>query len=131
VSYYVHHVPGRLRVKSPVLKRNEPLARLAKQHVDGMNGVVRTEVNSVIGSIVIQYDPCVVEYSAIMRELRDLGYIPSLHIQQELKVQSNNALARKIAGNVFDKVMGTLVERSAVALIAALIGSSGYRVGTF
>ncbi len=39
MSYYVHNVPGRLRVKTPVIKSSELMAARVEQEVSSIDGV--------------------------------------------------------------------------------------------
>ncbi len=57
MSYYVHHVPGRLRVKSPLIKNNETVAAAVKQLLRGVNGVDSVDVNLTTGSLPRQLLP--------------------------------------------------------------------------
>jgi copper chaperone CopZ len=122
MTHYIHHVPGRLRVKSLMIKKNETQARLVKDCLNEMNGVRATEVNTVTGSIVVNYDAHLVHSETILNSLRDQGYIDQVTPHSDLVVMSSGAsLAQKVSDAVVNKLVETVVERSAVALIAALI----------
>lgn len=54
MSRYIHHVPGRLRVKSTGLKRNEAEAARIVAHMQHLHGVASAEVNTVTGSLLIR-----------------------------------------------------------------------------
>jgi copper chaperone CopZ len=122
MTHYIHHVPGRLRVKSLMIKKNETQARLVKDCLNEMNGVRATEVNTVTGSIVVNYDAHLVHSETILNSLWDQGYIDQVTPHSDLVVMSSGAsLAQKVSDAVVNKLVETVVERSAVALIAALI----------
>ncbi len=76
MACYVHHVPGRLRVKTLAFKRNES-GSLADEILSGkgMRGVLDAEMADLTGSIVIKYDACLVSSITILNILRDQGYI--------------------------------------------------------
>ncbi len=119
MSPYIHHVPGRLRVKSPRLKRNESQAAETKSYLDGVHGVLSTEVNTVTGSLLIKYDANLVAAHTLLNSLRDMG----LHAQHPHPAvyASGNGTAQKISDTIVNKLVETALERSATALIAALI----------
>lgn len=121
MAYYVHHVPGRLRVKTLALKKNVSRARQVKCYLDEMHGVLNAKISILTGSIVIKYDTCVVNSATILSSLRDQGYI-----QNTPSITANQAVygahpAQKVADTLMAKLIETAVERSAIALIAAVI----------
>lgn len=120
MTHFVHHVPGRLRVKSPVLKRNERQAKVAKEYLDSMNGVLSAEVNTVTGSLVIKYDAFLVDGETILNSLHAMGYAQSATLHRQA-YSSGMGVGQKVSDTLVNKLLETVVERSAVALIAALI----------
>ena len=120
MSHYIHHVPGRLRVKFPTLKRNERHALQTKQHIDSVHGVLASEFNTVTGSLVIKYDTNLVGVHALLDSLRDLGHVQPHHAVPATHSAGMN-VTQKISDKVVNKLVETFIERSATALIAALI----------
>jgi copper chaperone CopZ len=119
MAHYIHHVPGRLRVNTPTLKKNESRARQLKSHLEGMNGVLQAEASIVTGSVVIKYDTCLVSSTLILDSLYDLGYIQNT---TTLSGPAHGTPAMQKVAEVFvQKFVETALERSAVALVAALI----------
>lgn len=124
MSHYVHHVPGRLRIKAPHLKRNERQASAMQQALDNARGVVNAEVNTLTGSVVINYDHNVTTPHHIWDHLRHHGLIETKlaldHAGDAVShtIHKTAAAAGKFAtGFVLEKVL----ERSAVALIGAIL----------
>ena len=74
MSYYVHHVPGRLRVKSPLIKNNETVAAAVKQLLRAVNGVDSVDVNLTTGSCLVNYCPHTTNNGEIICALQDEGY---------------------------------------------------------
>jgi hypothetical protein len=120
MSHYIHHVPGRLRVKSPTLKRNERHAQQTKQHIDSVPGVLASECNTVTGSLVINYDAKLVGAHTLLDSLRDLGHVHPQHAVPVAYSAGTN-VTQKISDKVVNKLLETVIERSATVLIAALI----------
>ena len=119
MAHYIHHVPGRLRVNTPTLKKNEFRARQLKSYLEGMNGVLQAETSIVTGSVVIRYDTCLVSSTLILNSLHDLGYIQNT---STLAGPAHGAPAMQKVADIFvQKLVETALERSAVVLVAALI----------
>lgn len=121
MSHYVHHLPGRLRVKSQTLRRNEHEAAQVREYLDGLHGVTSAEVNTVTGSLLIKYDASLVGAQTLLNSLRGQGIIKSHPpLQSEINVGRPD-LGQKISDTVVNKLVETMVERSAAALIAAIL----------
>ena len=131
MSYYIHHVPGRLRVKTLAVKRNEHLARVVKGFLADMQGVSAVDVNIVTGSIVVNYDKRILSFDIILRSLREMGYIHEVSpdrglvvaLQQDVSAYSQplaDAVV-KFSETVLNKLVETVLERFAMALIALFI----------
>ena len=122
MAEYIHHVPGRLRVKTRALKRNECNAAIVREHLDGILGVTGSEINMVTGSVVIRYDAGITDSRAILDGLAarlDLRAVPP--VEPRGGRGAGSAIAGRAGGKLLDKLIETAVERSALALIGALI----------
>lgn len=123
MTTYIHHVPGRLRVRSSFLRRNDIKARTTQAHLTGQNGILSAEVNATTGSLLIHYDTSRIDVQSIFQSLRSLGithhstelYRP--HTVQTAMAQAADGLTDRFASKLVEAVL----ERSAVALVAALI----------
>lgn len=122
MAHYIHHVPGRLRVRTLAIKRNEARARSVKEYLAGMHGVLATEISTVTGSVVVNYDTALLDSTTILNSLHAMGFVAHTAPQNNARVSSNGAgFGQKLSDTVLTKVVETVFERSAVALIAALI----------
>lgn len=124
MSHYVHHVPGRLRVKTPALKRQEHRALEIKSYLQSIDGVVDVDVSTVTGSAVIKYDAARVSSVVLLNSVRDLGLVHHDHVQshaQVARVSTGSALSNNVANTFLNKLVETAIEKSAIALIAAVI----------
>lgn len=126
MSTYVHHVPGRLRIRTVAVKRNPEAADLAKRSLSAIRGVLSAEANTVTGSVTLRYDPTTISQHAIFDVLRRAGYDQGATGQSDRNAPVGpesvvngyaDIIAEKIAAFVVKKVL----ERSAAALIGALI----------
>jgi copper chaperone CopZ len=75
MGYYLHDIPGRLRIKIPGLKRNTENAWEIQEVLKNLSGVSSIAVNIVTGSVVVNYDPEFVSSTAILTCLSREGYI--------------------------------------------------------
>jgi copper chaperone CopZ len=123
MAHYIHHVPGRLRVRTPLLKRDERRAAEAEQLVQEIYGVTAAKANTVTGSLVVNYQRDVVSAEAILNTLALLGYYEPQAVQDadgqihDLASRAGSTVGKVLFGFVVEKA----VERSALALIGALL----------
>lgn len=123
---YVHHIPGRLRVRSGAIRRNELRAAAAKTLIESQPGVRSAQPNTLTGSIVVHYDPALTDDAALMATLRERGYltpaapagIPSARHGAR---SPQAAIAEQVAKKVAVSLVETAVERSLLALVAAVL----------
>jgi CheY-specific phosphatase CheX len=118
-SQHYHLVPGRLRIKLARLKRNDSGARIAERRLCAIVGVRNVTANTLTGSVVVRFDPALAKVSSILDALKALGLMDSAAqpMIEGLAPVSTAPLADKLA----KRALETLVERCALALVAALI----------
>lgn len=126
---YVHHVPGRLRLRLGRLKANEPAAQAACEALRPLPGVTHVESNPATGSVTIRYDSRESALDAVWKVLHREGLVaspvPDLGVPVETGPARGVTTGSRIVGGAAEAVIGFLVEklleRSAIALIGALI----------
>ena len=57
MNQYVHHVPGRLRVRVPSIKGNLAEASSLEKRIRAQRGVKNVQTSSLTGSVLVHYDP--------------------------------------------------------------------------
>ncbi|PTB17894.1 hypothetical protein C9I57_25555 [Trinickia symbiotica] len=126
----IHHVPGRLRLKLSAIKRNDARARLAEQQLGVLDGVRSAIGNPLTGSLVVRFDPELISAERIFAELRACGLLDALAIpyvtapaatMPQIGGMARAMPSRSLADALVDKAIEALVERCAIALVAALI----------
>lgn len=121
--FYVHEVPGRVRIKIPMLKRNKKEAETLRGILEEMEGVVSTSTNTVTGSVVINYDDDLVSSQHLLDTLADLGYIDlsrALNNEQYVNVglsKAGRAVSKAALGFALDRMLGG----SPLSIITAFI----------
>lgn len=123
MAHYIHHVPGRLRLRTPRLKRDAQRAAAAEALVQTIEGVTEVRANSVTGSLTVAYQRDVVSADAILEALAQRGYYePELVQHADRQLPAMAARAGDVLGKaLFGMVLEKAVERSAFALIGAIL----------
>ncbi len=123
MSYYLHSVPGRLRVKTPRVKGNESRAEDVRRMLLAMEGVADVSINTVTGSILVQYDSGRVNHRELLEALREGNIFDSskaVNSDQYIyaaSLKAGSILKKALVGTLVDKAL----EGSAFSLLAALI----------
>jgi hypothetical protein len=123
MSYYVHEVPGRLRVKIPSLKRNQREAICVQSLLRRVSGVGSVAVNTVTGSLVIHFDAAVVTSRFILSLLGREGYVDlsrAMSHQQYMEAafaKVGREASKALLGYALDRVF----QGTPLAVVAALI----------
>ena len=123
MNYYVHDVPGRLRIKTPMVKRSRSSARDVEGLIKQLRGINSTIVNFTTGSVVVLYDREIINSNLILNTLENEGLFDSSKAGS--CDQYINEAASK-AGQVLGKILfGAFVEKafegSALSYLAVFI----------
>jgi copper chaperone CopZ len=123
MSYYFHHVQGRLRVKTPFIKRSSSAAQAIKKLLGEIQGIESAEINTITGSAVIHYEPKAVSSREILNILEEAGYFDlSKAVTND---QHLYAAAAQTGGILWKALAGVLIEQafqgSALSFLAVLI----------
>lgn len=123
MSYYIHHIPGRLRVKTHLIKRNQNTAEEAQKKLGQVNGINSVLVNTITGSITISYDTDTLSPQLILNILKQMGYFDvSKAITNDQYIHTAASKAGQTLGKVlFGAVIEKVFEGSALSLISILI----------
>jgi len=66
-KYYIHHVPGRLRIETPFFIEASDYA----SKIDGVNSV---EVIAATNAVIINYNPEKASWQVIIKEIENKGW---------------------------------------------------------
>jgi len=78
MNYYIHDIPGRLRIESPVLKDNSANAQRFEAFVKSIPGVTSVEMKLDIGSAIMHYDTTRIDHTKLIELLEKSGYFDHL-----------------------------------------------------
>ncbi len=83
MSYYCHSTPGRLRIKTPVIKRNPVEIEKVRRLLQPLPEVGAFDINALTGSITINYTDSATDPESILNILRENGYFKVSPIKEE------------------------------------------------
>lgn len=123
MSPYVHNVPGRMRVKIPVLRNNKSKVLEIQETLSLLEGVEEISANTVTGSIVVNYDPDALKPWEILGLLEDSGYLnQSKTMANDSSLKNGSSVAGEAIGKaIFGWAVGKAFERSGLSILAAFI----------
>ena len=123
MDYYLHEVPGRLRIKIPALRRNTQLAREIQTVLGSFSGIRSTSVNTLTGSITVHYDPALVYPGAVLTFLSREEYIGATRVVSS-RQPTDTALSkasRVAAKALVGLAMDRLLAGSPLSILTAFI----------
>jgi len=123
MSYYVHQIPGRLRLRIPELKKNPRIARDIQELLEDLPGINSSSANTVTGSIIAHYDPQLINAEAIINVLAREEYIDVTKVFSNTKLNDNTiatltqVASRAVLGIVLDRAL----QGTPFSIVAAFI----------
>jgi len=117
MSQYVHHVPGRIRVRSKAFRCRSEKARAAQTRLLALTGVRQVRVNPHAGSITVHYDAALLEQPDLLSVLEQCGCLGATGRSDEVSRKAGELLGKALVGAFVQKA----VEQSARTLVSALI----------
>jgi copper chaperone CopZ len=123
MKYYVHQVPGRLRIKIPSLRSSAEQAQKIQGVLEELNGVESASANPVTGSVLVLYDRETVDSEEILEALEDRGYLDKSSIMSS-QDQDSGSFSRHqavIGKALFGWAVGKALENTGLSFLTALI----------
>ncbi len=123
MGYYIHSVPGRLRVKTPQIKGNQENARDVEGLLKCFQGVDKASANTLTGSIVVNYDSKAVSDRSIIDLLEDKGYFKSdKALTNDQYIHGAASKAGKLVWDaVFGSFVGSALEGTPLSILSVLV----------
>lgn len=123
MSYYIHNVPGRLRIKSPVIKNNKTVADELKKSLSTLYGVAAVDINLTTGSVLINYNPKSIKHFDIVDIMQQKGYFDaSKAITNDEYIHKAASKAGAVIGkSIFSTFAGMALEGTPLSFLAILI----------
>jgi len=101
MSYYMHNVPGRLRIKSPAIRNSKNVAEELKKSLSTLHGVATVDINLTTGSLLVNYNSKSIKHMDIVDILQRKGYFDAS------KATTNDEYIHKAASKA-----GTIIGQS-------------------
>lgn len=123
MSHYVHHIPGRLRVKNPMFKTNPALLEEARSCFDGADGISSISTNALTGSIVVKYDTDIISPDHLFTVFQECEYVDenkAVSLDSQLKASFTQA-GRFMGKACLSMVVDRALQGSGLSFLAALI----------
>ena len=122
MEYYIHHVPGRLRVKIPELKQRPKRIHKVKEALSFYDGIEKIEHKRATGSVVIHYDPDMLAAPRILDALSSKKMFDEKRVvSHQQKVRRTGEKAGEAVGRlVFSWALGRVLSASGLSFLAAL-----------
>ncbi len=123
MTHYIHHVPGRVRVKTPVLKRNEKAAAALGAALSGQDGILHHQVNTRTGSVVLHYDIARIEVQPILAFLARRGFLSpaATALPAPSRPRSRTGVGSTIGKAAFGFALEELIKWSATTMVKAIL----------
>ncbi len=123
MSYYLHVVPGRVRVKIPLIKGDEAKTQEVESLLKGIRGVSSVSAYSLTGSVVVNYQSNAVDSEVILKVLKQQGYFDeSKVVTSDQYIQNAVSKAGQSIGKVlFGLAIEKAFEGSGLSILTALI----------
>jgi hypothetical protein len=123
MSYYFHSTPGRLRIKSPVIRKNENACYEVRKLLGATSGIATIDINPAIGSLLINYNPKALKSADIINLLHNNGYYDKFKaVTQDQYIQDAASKAGEfIVKTVAGSVLGTALEGTPLSGLAVFI----------
>ena len=123
MDYYTHNVPGRLRVRTPLVKGNRASARHAEGLVKQLRGVESANVNTTTGSVVVHYCPKTISSDVILSTLENEGLFDSSKVvSHDQYIHKSASKAGQLIGKfLFGAVVEKAIENAGLVLVRAMI----------
>ena len=110
MSYYCHSTPGRLRIKTPIIKQNPVEIEKVRGTLQALSGVDAVSINALTGSITINYSGSATDSESILSILKEKGYYRISPIEeQEHPVED---AVSKVGTTVGKVLVGAFVEKA-------------------
>ncbi|MEA3547549.1 MAG: hypothetical protein U9R66_07785 [Thermodesulfobacteriota bacterium] len=121
--HYVHHIPGRLRVKIPALRNQKKMCCSLQNDLAGYFGVRKTRVNPSTGSVIVEYDYRLRQADDILAVLKQKRLISDQNIVSKDAFLRGKAekVGEKIGKALIGKVAEKTLQAHGLSILAALI----------
>ena len=110
MTFYCHSTPGRLRIKTPIIKQNPVEIEKVREILQSLYGIDNFSINALTGSITINYSCCATDSESILSILKEKGYYRiSPAEEQEHPIET---IVSKVGTTVGKALVGAFVQQA-------------------
>ncbi|WP_295885756.1 HMA2 domain-containing protein [uncultured Thiohalocapsa sp.] len=117
MGQYIHHVPGRIRIRSNAFHCEGERAAAAQAELLAMDGIRSVQVRPRSSSLIVQYDPQRISHATLFAALEDLGCMAPVRRDTTHVRQIGETFGKALVGAVMQKA----VEQSARSLVTGIV----------
>ena len=123
MNHYCHTVPGRIRIKSVLVKGNDHAETVLQNLLKDQEGIRKLSVNMLTGSVVVNYDNHKITSDEILKILAESGYfdldktVNAEHYFDSAANQLGEKVGKALLGAALDQALGG----TPLSLLTALI----------
>jgi len=117
MHHSIHHVPGRLRVRSTAFRCRPGTVDSIQERLRSLDGVEHIRFNQAAGSLAIHYDPARLDHHRLLEMLKDTGCTRVPSASEAVISKAGALFGKALVGAVVNKA----VERSAFRLVSVLL----------
>lgn len=135
MTHYIHHVPGRLRVRCQSLRSNMQRLHRITDALQADHGVYKIESKKHAGSITIHYHADMIEADQLLAILKEHGCTvqtkamtvakPKMNPAAKTSPLSSRALGETVTRTLVGAVVGTLVRHTIEPPVVSLLKGAG------
>jgi hypothetical protein len=120
---YYHNVPGRLRVKMPILKGRPAGISAIEELLFDLEGIEQIKTNPLTGSVVVNYDPERIDPQQIVGLLTEHRYFDEKNAasHDEIVREAAAKAGLKIGKMIFGMAVSKTLEANGLSMLAAII----------
>jgi hypothetical protein len=123
MGYYLHHVPGRIRIKIPQIKHRPDQAGKIREMLKEQGGISQMNINLSTGSVVVYYDPETLTATQILTLLKHNGFFDeamTYGAPEEIDRISSKA-CETFGKAIFGWTVGRILDANGLSFLAAFI----------
>jgi hypothetical protein len=123
MAYYLHHVPGRIRVKIPHIKHRPCKADRVREMLQEQSGAYRINVSLSTGSVVVYYNPETTTAEQILNLLKHNGFFEeTLSCNTSGEIDRVSSRACEVFGKaIFGWTVGQILNANGLSFLAAFM----------
>ena len=121
--FYLHVVPGRLKIKGEEFKKRANLKEKLKSELNIFDGIKDIEYNPNTGSIIIWYDQKALSATTIIEHLERVGFLNQKNLlsHEDYLIHTSLNFGKRIGKMLADSLAEPLLGGSSLVFLFKLI----------